>query len=107
MNMKLITINNSSKLFDYSRAFNAINISLLLRKLAFYGFVPFMVTQVHSYIRDRKQQVEIKKPNDTIITSNPLLLVRGVPQGSILGPLLVILYSVDIVKRIQQHCKFH
>lgn len=93
-------------LLDFSRAFDSLNISMLLSKLSYYGFDESAIKWFHSYLSGREQRVEINKIDGSILASTHRPVVRGVPQGSILAPLLFILYSADIVSNIR-HCKFH
>uniref|UniRef100_A0A2A4JM54 Reverse transcriptase domain-containing protein n=1 Tax=Heliothis virescens TaxID=7102 RepID=A0A2A4JM54_HELVI len=93
-------------LLDFSRAFDAINTNLLLSKLAFYGFGHDAVEWFRSYLSDRSQFVELHREDGSRVSSAPLCVSRGVPQGSILGPLLYILYSADITESFI-HCKYH
>lgn len=93
-------------LLDFSRAFDAINTTLLLSKMAYYGFAAETIKWFASYLENRSQYVEIQKVDGTVLSSSPLPVSRGVPQGSILGPLLYILYSADIVESFK-HCKYH
>lgn len=88
-------------LLDFSRAFDSLSIPLLLSKLSYYGLDPASVRWFHSYLTHRQQYVELKQANGTVIRSKLCQVNRGVPQGSILGPILYILYSADIVKCIQ------
>lgn len=93
-------------LLDYSRAFDSINTSLLLSKLTYYGLDHHSVKWFNSYLSDRSQSVKLQKRdgNNVISTSKPVN--RGVPQGSILGPLLFIIYSADVCRAIKCS-KFH
>lgn len=84
-------------LLDFSRAFDAIDTSILLSKLAYYGFAVETIEWFASYLRGRTQYVE---------PSPPRQVSRGVRQGSILGPLLYILYSADVTNSFH-HCKYH
>ena len=68
---------------DLSKAFDTLNHELLIAKLHAYGFDKKSLRLVHSYLTDRWQRVKI----GTAFSSWKKLLV-GVPQGSILGPLL-------------------
>lgn len=77
-------------LLDFSRAFDAINTTLLLSKLVFYGFDSDAVEWFRSYLSGRSQYVEMHKEDGSIVSSSPLRVSRGVPQGSILGLLLYI-----------------
>ena len=70
-------------LTDLSKAFDCLNYNLLLAKMEAYGFEKSALEFIQSYLKDRKQRTKI---NDSF--SLRLLLRKGVPQGSILGPLL-------------------
>lgn len=93
-------------LLDFSRAFDAINVELLLSKLAYYGFDDGTVRWFKSYLSNRSQIVELKRSDGITVKSCPFPVNRGVPQGSILGPILFILYCTDITKIIN-NCNYH
>lgn len=77
---------------DFSKAFDSINHELLLSKLHYYGFSPIAISWFRSYLLGRVQRVSI---NNVVSSAKPVL--RGVPQGSVLGPLLFILFTADII----------
>jgi len=84
--------------FDLRKAFDTVSHSILLRKLWFSGITGTLWTWFKNYLTDRHQQVSINN-----VYSNLLPVVSGVPQGSILGPLLFIMYINNITSFIH-HC---
>lgn len=77
--------------FDFSKAFDTVDHSILIQKLEYYGIRGIPLKWFESYLTNRKQYVQIN--NNSSSTS---LVSRGVPQGSNLGPLLYIIYANDI-----------
>ncbi len=78
---------------DLSKAFDTIDHDILLYKLQYYGFRGIVLKWFEDYLRNRKQYVYYNSHK-----SSHKYISCGVPQGSILGPLLFILYVNDITE---------
>ena len=77
---------------DLSKASDCVNHDILIAKLRHYGVSFIDVDWIRSYLLDMKHIVSWNKQSSTVSTLN-----IGVPQGSILGPLLFLIYIIDIV----------
>lgn len=89
--------NIDSKLFtcglclDFSKAFDTVDHIILLNKMEKYGIRGKSLEWFSSYLKNRKQYVNLEKINSNLNT-----VKYGVPQGSILGPLLFLIYVNDM-----------
>ena len=76
---------------DLSTAFDTIDHNILLDTLKYYGLDDIAIKLFRSYLTNRYQYVQIENAKSQLLEIN-----TGVPQGSILGPLLFIIYINDI-----------
>ena len=82
-----------SVMLDFSKAFDTVDHEILQQKLFMVGIRGFTLNLVKSYLSGRTQLVSVGGKN-----SVPLPICTGVPQGSILGPLLFLVYINDMRK---------
>ena len=86
----------------FQKAFDTVNHDILLKKLERYGISGNTNNWFRSYLSDRKQIVSILG-----FESDERTLSHGVPQGSVLGPLLFLLYINDLHRAIKSSTVFH
>ena len=82
-------------LIDLQKAFDTIDHNILLEKLKAVGFCDDTVNWLHSYLTDRTFLVSIENKYSSISK-----ISCGVPQGSILGPLLFLIYVNDMKQAV-------
>ena len=99
-------LNNSEQVdaifLDLSKAFDTVPHKRLCNKLSFYGIRGALLRWIENLLTNRTQQVII---NDK--SSDPLPVLSGVPQGSVLGPLLCICYINDIPNNISSTIRLY
>lgn len=76
---------------DFSRDFDVVNHNILLAKLYRYGFRGTCFDLIQSYLQDRKQYVSVNDQKSTVS-----ILIKGVPQGSIIGPFLFLVFANNL-----------
>ena len=81
---------------DLEKAFDTINHKILLEKLQHYGIRGITLQWFTSYLYNRKQRVSLDGKKSSFLN-----ITCGVPQGSILGPLLFLLYINDMKNAVK------
>ena len=95
----LINKNNliTAAILDLSKAFDSINHKILLHKLHELGFSKNALNVIESYLSHRLQKTIVNH-----VESDWIELYQGVPQGTVLDPLLFNLFSTDY--RVRKRC---
>ena len=87
---------------DFQKAFDTVNHEILLKKLEHYGFRGVINDWFRSYLTNRKQKVVING-----FESKSMIMNHGVPQGSVLGPILFLIYINDLHRCIKYSTTYH
>ena len=86
-------------LLDYTAAFDAVDHDILLDILRItFGIDDVALDWIRSFLSERTQVIRVGES-----VSEPVGLLYGVPQGSVLGPLLYIIYTADIIRVFERH----
>ena len=99
------TLNLDSKIdtfvahIDFARAFDSVSLPKLVHKLKWAGINGSLLSCIESLLFNRRQQVKVGNS-----LSNLETVISGVPQGSVLGPILFIFYINDITNINDQSC---
>jgi len=87
-------------LLDFSKAFDKVPHQLLTQKLDHYGVRGNLLQWIQSFLTNRNQRVLVEGH-----TSQTARVTPGVPQGSVLGPLLFVLYINDMPAKVDSTSK--
>ena len=79
---------------DFSKAFDTVDHEILISKLEYYGIKEKALKWLKSYLSEQKQFISYSNVAKTSMSS----IICGIQQGSILGPLLILVYVNDLHK---------
>ena len=83
--------------FDFSKAFDFVSYHILCNKLKLYNINPYVINWMINFLRNRKQRVVVDG-----VTTKFVEIDRGVPQGTVLGP---VLFSIVVNTMVTYCCE--
>lgn len=87
---------------DFQKAFDSVSHNLLLLKLSALNIPPSLLKWLEAYLVGRKQRVVLEGVN-----SSEVDVLSGVPQGSVLGPLLFLIFINDITQQVSSRMRMY
>lgn len=86
----------SSQFLDLTKAFDCVSHNILISKLNYYGFTTDSIALLKSYLCNRHQYVNYNSSKSKLAT-----VKHGIPQGSIMGPILFLIYVNDLPNSVR------